>query len=275
MPDPDFSMPVAVPPSGSDSAAFYGGFAGKLRASWTPAEGLIVWVAAEANIARLHAPVKAALRFAPAGASVGGTRIEVNTLFLQTWPTAYTALKAAIRSPVPTEIRFENPDTAAVRNAVQPLFTALGRAQPAVDAFMRGEGLLRVAAGTAIGAAAAAGAGAPSPATPNRVRILLFNSAGAALNPVQFFSDAADHARVDKVRHPLLSQLDLNGWLEVIAADASGSPLADEPYELFLGDGTTRRGRTDANGRIFEQRIPAGGWGLDLTNHPAFTLLEE
>jgi hypothetical protein len=273
MANTEFSMPMAVPPNGVDPLAFYATFAGRLLASWMPATGLEIWVAADIAVARLHAPIKAAMRFVPAGTPVGGAPTTEHTIVLQTWPVSYVAIQDALASTVPSEIHMENIDPAAVRQAVTPLFEAIGRSAAAIDAFMAGDGLLRVNASTAIGAAAPA-AGAPAPATPNRVRIQLFDSSGRAVNPVQFFSDTADHVGIDKTQHPLLSQLDLSGWVEIFVTDASGVPLANEPYVLYLGDGSNRMGNSDASGRIFEAGIPAGGWALDAPNHPSFALRE-
>jgi hypothetical protein len=273
MPDTALSMPVAVVPVGDDPATFYAGFAGKMTPSWSPSDGLIVWAAAEIDIARLHAPTKAAMRFAPAGTSVGGAPLASDSLLLQTWPTTYVDIKNAIKASVPSEIRFENVAAATVRNSVTPLFTAIGRSSVAVDAFMAGDGLLRVTAGTAIGAAAPA-AGAPSAAVPNRVKILMFDGFGASLNALQFFSNAADHAGVDKTQHPMLSQLDLDGWIEVEVLDTSGTRLSGEQYALYLSDGTLRTGTTGASGQIYETGIPAGGWAIDLPNQPSFEFNE-
>jgi hypothetical protein len=269
MANSDLSMPLAVPPTGADLAVFYATFAGRLTPSWSPATGLTVWVAADASIARLYAPLKAAIRFLPVGTLVAGNPTTTNTLVLQTWPAAYVPVKEALQSAVPSEIRMENVDPVTVRNAVTPLFSAIGRMRAAVDSFMLGNGLLLVESGTPIGAAAAA-AGPPAPATPNQVRFIAFDPSGAALNPVQFFSEAAEASGIDKTAHPLLSQLNLHGWADIVALDDSDAPLAGEPYVLYLADGTTRVGSTDASGRIFESGIPAGRWGLDLPNHPGF-----
>lgn len=274
MANTDLSMPVAVPPSGADPATFYATFAGRLTALWQPATGLSVWLAADPLIARLHAPMKSAMRFAPAGALVGGNPIPVDTVFLQTWPVAYPSIKSALQSAVPSEIRMGNVDPMAVRDSVTPVFSAIGRSNAAVDAFMAGNGLLLVEAGTAIGAAASEQS-PPSPATPNRVQIEAFDASGAVLNSVQFFSKAAEHSGVDQSLHPLLSQLSQNDWVEIIVLDESGAPLAGEPYVLYLGDGTSRTGFTDAVGRIFETSIPPGSWGLDLPNNPAVVVQTE
>src|SRR4051794_24865241 len=114
MTDAQLSMPVAVPSAGTDPTTFYSKFVGKLTPAWSPQTGLVVWVANEADIARLHAPMKAAMRFLPSGTDVGGTPVSADTLLLQTWPTNYVAIKDEIRSAVPSEIRLENVDTVAV-----------------------------------------------------------------------------------------------------------------------------------------------------------------
>ena len=273
MPEIKLDMPLAVVPVGTDPATYYASFSGKLTPSWSPSEGLVVWVAAENEISGLYAPIKAAMRFAPAGTTIGDTTLATDSILLQTWPTTYITLKRAFPSPVPSEIRIENVDAAVVRTMVSVLFAALGRTTAAVDGFMRGEGLLKVDAGAPIGTAAAA-TGAPSPTTPNKVKIVMSDAAGNSLNPIQFLSDASDHAGIDSTQHPLLSELDLDGWVEVLVVDASGTPLSGEPYDMYLADGTTRHGNTDASGRIYETGIPIGEWALDLTNHPSFEMLE-
>ena len=269
---PEMSMPVAVLPTGADPATFFATFAGNLAAFWSPTNGLLISVAAAPDIARLHAPIKAAIKFAPAGFSVGNIVVARNTLFLQTWPMTYLSAKEAIGTSAPAEIRIENVDALAVRAAVSPLFTAIGRSDAAVDIFMAGKGLLKVEAGATIGAAAPDPA-APA-ATPNRVKIQLFDGSGFELNPVQFLSDVATHAGIDKNLHPLLAQLDLDGWIEVVVVDEKGAPIAAEPYILYLGDGTTRSGTTGPDGRIYEAGIPAGNWGIDLPNLPSFSVMD-
>lgn len=273
MANSDLSMPLAVPPTGADLTVFYATFAGRLTASWSPATGLTVWVAADASIARLYAPLKAAMRFLPVGTLVSGNPTTTNTIVLQTWPASYVAVQEALQSAVPSEIQMENVDPAAVRTAVTPLFSAIGRTGAAVDSFIAGDGLLLVEAGVSIGAAAPA-AGPPAPATPNFVRIGAVDASRIVLNPIQFFSKAADLLGIDKTRHPMFSQIALQGWIEVIVTDAAGGLLANEPYVLYVADATMRAGNTDSQGRIFESGVPAGAWGLDLVNHPSFTIIE-
>lgn len=270
----DYSLPIAVPPEGSDPVIFYGTFSGKISASWTPTTDLVVWLDASPDIARLHTPMKAAMRFVPTGTELDGTPTTADTLILQTWPTDYVNAKQELTAAIPSVIQIENVDGSAVRAAVRTLFTAIGRDEAAVDNFMAGDGLLKVDAGTDIGAAAA-GSGAPSPATPNQVKIHLYDGEGQTVNPVQFFSEVADQAGIDKTLHPLLSQLDLEGWIEVVVVSMSGTPLVSEPFDLYFSDGTTRSGTTDSEGRIFETSIPPGPWGVDIPNHPSFEIIPE
>jgi len=260
-------------PQGEDPGTFYGGFAGKLTPSWTPAEGLVIWVAADSNIARLYAPIKSAMRFAPTGTSWGEVQLGADSLILNTWPTAYVSLKDALASAIPAQICLENVDPAEVLKAVKPLFIAMGRTEAAADAFMLGNGLLKVAAGTPLGAAAPMANG-PAAATPNRVKITMTDGQGNSLNPLQFLDQVATLIGVDRAQHPLLSQMSLNNWLDLAVEDESGGPLAGEPYVLYLGDGSQRAGATDAKGRIYETGLPAGDWGLDLTNYPSFVFFE-
>lgn len=269
----ELSMPLAVPPVAADKQAFYASFAGKILASWLPGAGLNVWLAAGEPFASLHAPMKSAMRFAPTGSLIGDIPITFNMIVLQTWPTAYLSIKEALAAEVPSEIHFENVDAVAVRAAVTPLFAQIGKGAGVVDEFMAGHGLLRISAGTSIGAAAAANG--PGGGLTNNVRIVLRSPAGGVSNPVQFFADVADNLAIDKASHPMMSQLDINGWVEIITVDENGVPLASEPYILYLGDGTIRQGNSDANGRIFEQGLPAGNWAVDMPNHPAFLITEQ
>ena len=272
MSNPELSMPLAVPPPGVDRIAFYATFSGKLVSEWTPATGLLISVDPLPDIARLHAPIKAAMKFVKAGIASGNAVVPRDSLFLDIWPMAYTAIKEILGTTTPAQIRIVNVDAAAVRAAVTPLFAAIGRPASVVDAFMAGDGLLKVAAGTAIGAAA------PDPAapatTPNRVKIEFIDATRSELNPVQFLSEAATHLQIDKTLHPILKQLDLDGWVEMIVHDETGAALAAEPYTLYLSDGSTRSGTTDAGGRLFESRIPKGGWGIDFPNHPSISVGE-
>ena len=265
------AQPIAFPPEGDNPVTFYANFAGKLQPNWDPASGLDVWLADSSEIARLHAPLRSAIRFVPTGTELNGAVTTENVLRLQTWPTSFPELKRVLGPATPAEVHFLNVDDTAVRTAVEPLFAALGKSEAAVGEFMSGGGLLKVETGTTVGAAAV-GSTPPSSTVPKRVHMSVFGATGELLNTIDFLSRAADHAGVDKSIHPLLSQLDLNGWIEVIALSSEGTPLSSEPYELFLGDATSRTGTTDAEGRVYETGIPPGRWGIDFLNHPSFAL---
>lgn len=269
----ELNMPLAVPDVGTDPPTFYASFAGRISASWAPGAGLNVWLASGEPFNRLHAPTKAAMRFYPAGSIVAGSPVATHTIVLQTWPLDYVSIRDSLRTEVPSAIHFANVDAASVRAAVTPLFADIGRPAAVVDDFISGNGLLRVEAGSRIGAAAVA-PGGPGGLT-NNIGIVLRDQSGGVINPVLFFAAIADHLAIDKALHPLLSQLDLTGWLEVITLDEDGAPLAGESYVLYLSDGTTRQGNSDPNGRIYESGLPSGNWGIDMPNHPAFTIVEQ
>jgi len=265
----EVSMPLAVPPEGiDDPTSFYAGFTGRLRPSWSPADGLVVFLDDDPEIARLHAPLKVALRFIPAGTVVDEVTVEEDTLFLQTWPTVYTELRDLIDSPVPAEIRISNVAPDSVRESVRPLFTELGRDESALDEFMAGNGLLRVTAGTALGMAAL-DSEEMTPEMPNRVKIDMLDGSGTTVNPLQFLAEVATIAGLDISTHPLMSQLNLEEWIEVTIVDADGTPLHDADYVIYLADGSERRGKTDADGRIYETGTPIGNWWLDLPDYPS------
>lgn len=272
MADPMFTLPLAVLPEGADPATFYGTFAGKLTAQ-ADGDAVAVWLAAEDGIATVHAPMKAAVRFAPAGSALGTSTVDTDTLVLQTWPLSYTDLQPVLGSTVPAQVLIGNVDPAGVRDAVRDLYVAIGKPETSVDSFMAGDGLLLVPTATPLGTAAA-GATPPDPSLPNLVEITGTDAGGEPVNVTQLFADGATLAGIDATLHPLLAAIPLEGWIDILVLDEAGAPLPGEAYDLYLSDGTTRSGTSDADGRIAETGMPPGGWGLDLPNHPSFAFIE-
>lgn len=269
----DLFMPVAVDDSGGDPATFYATFDDKLTPLWSSDDGLEIWSSSDPGMSSIYAPIKTAMRYLPSGFVLDGLEITVNTLQLQTWPVSYTDLKETLGASVPSTITIENVDEASVRTAVDTILTAMGRTSTAVDTFMEGNGLLKIDPGTNI-ATAAVGVSPPEAAKPNYMKITMSDGFGADLNCVEFFSNAAEASGVDKALHPLLSQLDLDGWVEVLVVDSSGSPITGETYNLYLLDGTTRTGVTDADGKISETGITDDSCSLDIVNYPSFALVK-
>src|SRR5438105_15285461 len=191
MADPAMTMPIAVPDTGIDPATYYTQFADNLDATYTEASGLLISVADDPTLARLYAPIKSAMRFAPAGTEINGTALATDSLLLATWPTTFPAAKTALGASAPAQLRFENVDAAEVRAAVTPIYQAIGKGAEALDAFLAGNGALRVQAGDVVGLPAT-DAGAP-PTTPRQMRLLAYDGAGVELNAVQFLSDLATH----------------------------------------------------------------------------------
>jgi hypothetical protein len=261
MSDPTFAMPVAVVPASTDAAAFYATFTGKVAV--TPgADGLVIDLGSDPAVMRLYAPLKAAMRYVPAD----------NSVLLETWPASYVSLRDQFSSPVPTRITFRGVDAQAVRDAVTPIVTALGRPVAAVDRFMAGDGLVRVLAGSAIGAAAPA----PSPADasrPRQVSLSMEDATSQSVNAIQFLTEAATLAGIDATLHPLLNRLETEGWVEVFVLARDGTPLTNVAYVLYLSDDSVRTGQTDSEGRVFETGLPPGGWSMDLPEHPSFELV--
>jgi hypothetical protein len=272
MPSTKVSMPMAVPQQGDEPTAFYASFAGMMQVVWTPGGEFVVRVAAAPNLGRLYAPLKSAMRFLPAGVQVHGNEAETDTLILQTWPIGLLALKNALSIQPPSEIRFGNVAAAEVRTIAAALYAEIHRSPAAVDRFMEGNGLLRVKAGAVIGTAAIAPSTAGVSLLPNLVTIAFRSADGAELNPISMLTAFADAGAVDKASHPLIAASGSADWVEIIATDATDHPLANEPYTLYLADGTTRVGATDQSGRIYETGLPAGQWAVDLHNHAAFAL---
>jgi hypothetical protein len=271
MSDPNIAMPVAVAPEGADAAAFYATFTGKVAVT-AGATGLVIDLGSDPAVMRLHAPLKAAMRYVAAGQVVDGQSIAADSVLLETWPASYLVLRDQFSCPVPTRITFGGVDAQAVRDAVTPLFTALGRSTAAMDRFMTGDGLLRVLAGTAIGAAAPAASPADI-SRPRQVTMSMQDATGQPVNVIQFLAEAAALAAIDATVHPLLNQLETEGWIEVFVLGSDGAPLTDVAYVLYLSDDSVRTGQTDLEGRIFETGLPAGGWGIDLPEHPSFELV--
>jgi hypothetical protein len=272
MADPLFTLPFAVLPEGDDPATFYAGFAGKLSTELLD-EGLTIWAADEPELLTIHAPVKAAMRFAAAGSAVDTDVLATDTLLLQTWPLTYTDLEPLFPSPVPAEIRIGNVDQTGVRAAVRDLYVAIGKPETSVDGFMAGEGLLLVKAGTPIGTSAT-GTAPPDLTRPKSVEVVAFDAEGSSLNVTQLFADGAVVGEIDATLHPLLAAIEIEGWIDVVVVDDAGNPITNEPYVLYLSDDTTRNGTTDAEGRITEDSMPSGVWALDLPNHPSFAFIE-
>lgn len=273
MPDPDLNMIMAIVPDGVDPATHYAPFAGKLTSSWSITDGLFVWCAADVELSKVYAPMKAAMKFVPSGGTSDGIAMTTNTIFLQTWPAVYGSNKEKLGSGVPVVIRVESIDEASVRAVIESLYSAMGRSAADVDAFMSGNGLAMINSGVMIGNAAP-GVNPPNPALPNYVRVIMSDSSGEYINPVQFFTAVADATSIDKAADPVLSQLSLDGWVEIVCLDEDDSPLVNEPYVMYLADESTREGVTDSAGRIFEDSVPAGDWAIDLLNHPSFTFID-
>jgi hypothetical protein len=270
--DPLFTLPFAVLPDGADPAAFYSTFTGNLTAT-ADGDAVSVWVAEDGDLATVHAPLKAAMRFAPSGSVLDTSTAATDTLVLQTWPLSYTDLQPVLGSAVPAQVLIGNVDQAGVRDAVRDLYVAIGKPETSVDAFMTGDGLLLVPVGTPVGTAAP-GTAPPDPAMPNNARITATDAASDPVNVTQFFADGAALAGIDATLHPLLAAIPLEGWIDVVVLDETGGPLAAEAYDLYLSDGTTRSGTTDADGRIAETGLPPGEWALDLPGQPSFAFVD-
>jgi len=79
---------------------------------------------------------------------------------------------------------------------------------------------------------------------------------------------------VDLTGHPLLAAVDVDGTLTVLCYDENGAPLANAAYTLYLADGTTLSGSTDAGGTLSQSGLQ-GGWAVDFPGTPGFYLDEE
>lgn len=56
-------------------------------------------------------------------------------------------------------------------------------------------------------------------------------------------------------------------WIQVVVVDEEERPLAGVRYRIGLTDGRVREGRTDANGRIYINKIPAGECSFSVLEH--------
>ena len=68
---------------------------------------------------------------------------------------------------------------------------------------------------------------------------------------------------------PLLASTgeDLAHWVHVVVVDEDDKPLAGVRYRLELTDGRVREGRTDADGGVYVDEIPAGECKLSLLEY--------
>ncbi len=53
-------------------------------------------------------------------------------------------------------------------------------------------------------------------------------------------------------------------WVEIDLKDQAGKPIPDQDYELKLPDGTTRKGKLDANGTAREKDVPPGPYTIEF-----------
>ena len=59
----------------------------------------------------------------------------------------------------------------------------------------------------------------------------------------------AQSVQAPAVRLGAPSPLDRKHFLQFVARDVQGKPLANKPYVLFMPDGSTKKGKTDASGK--------------------------
>lgn len=262
------SLPFAVVPEEADSESFFATFAGKIVAQWNIDQGLVVDVSDEVLFGNLFAPLKSAMKLLPGGQVLDSGDVSVASLILETWPAAYMELREQFTSTVPSRTVFQNVDPDQVRLSVEQIYADIGGTPEEVDKFMDGNGLLLVPAGTQIGAAGN-NPTASDPAMPHRVSVQFINAEEQLINPIQLLVEVAERLSIDAAVHPVLSQLETEGWVEIFVTDKAGNALPDEPYQFYLFDNSVRSGTTDSNGRLFETNVPDGGWWIDLTNHPS------
>lgn len=70
------------------------------------------------------------------------------------------------------------------------------------------------------------------------------------------------------------SLLAFRDWIEVELQDEEGNPMADEPFELHLPDGSTQNGTLDDNGFARVDSVPPGRVEVVFTNYPSVTIKE-
>lgn len=66
--------------------------------------------------------------------------------------------------------------------------------------------------------------------------------------------------------------LEFKDWIEVELQDEEGNPMANEPFELHLPDGSTEKGTLDEKGFARVESVPPGSVEVVFTNYPSVTI---
>lgn len=80
---------------------------------------------------------------------------------------------------------------------------------------------------------------------------------------------ASSHVGAAELAEPLraTTREDDSHWIHVIVVDHDDKPLAGVKYRIELTDGRVREGRTDAEGGVYFDEIPAGQCALSLLEY--------
>lgn len=231
----DASLPVAHVQPDSDANTYYSLFANKIEASWNVTNGLVIRLAADDPVFRVHAPLRALARFVPAGQSIdaGGSLMNEDSLVLKTWPTDFLKLSSEWNGVVPSLIILGNVDKNSIRSqaanliAETPIVLDPAVIPTTVDGYMSGTQHLLIKSGSVVGEA---GIDANTSTLPRRVTIRMYDTEGAELHPVYFLGLLGDLAGTDLTTHPLLAHFD---FLAVTSPSLTGSLLCfEDPSNL-------------------------------------------
>jgi type VI protein secretion system component Hcp len=66
--------------------------------------------------------------------------------------------------------------------------------------------------------------------------------------------------------------LQFKDWIEVELQDEAGNPIANEPFEIHLPDGSTQNGTLDEKGFARVNSVPPGPVEVVFKNHPSVTI---
>ncbi len=95
---------------------------------------------------------------------------------------------------------------------------------------------------------------------------------GYTLPEFYFIASAGEHTTDSgKSREAMLKVLDV---LDTVLVDPQGAPLGDTPYTVQLADGTSRAGRSAADGRVREENVPPGAYALEVGGEDDFEDLD-
>jgi hypothetical protein len=268
------AMPVGLPATGVDAAAFFADLAGRIEAQ-VSATVVSVWTDADAVYSGLYPMVKAAVWYAPVGAAgLDGGPVSSPTLYCRTWPLEYLSLRASTGggdTALPAVIGYGNVDPDEVELAIASELASNEQYANLSDAdrttivsdFMAGNARLLVEAGHRIGMGQVDSSRADGD---RRVDVTLSGSTDLPLPPAFYWSLWATVGGELVTGHPLIALVQgpvspamapIEGGIRV---KLSGTGLTNTTPVSFGGVAATAA-RASADGTAIYVDAPAGAAG--------------